>query len=100
MERLADGSVQLTVAAAGQTIVYTASDADPAVASIEADTSRTFESVLGGGAKRALTIRGQLSLRAAATSLHYRYTRTLVDEADGTVIREKTWAEVVPRDHH
>jgi hypothetical protein len=32
--------------------------------------------------------------------LYYRYMRTLVDEADGTAIREKMRAEVVPRDHH
>jgi predicted acyl esterase len=46
---------------------------------------------------RTLTWEGRLSFRSDRESFHYDYTRRLL--RDGELVREKTWTEVIPRDH-
>ncbi|HWZ85503.1 MAG TPA: hypothetical protein VN032_04830, partial [Thermoanaerobaculia bacterium] len=46
---------------------------------------------------RTLAWRAQLSVTSDAKSFHYRLKREL--RKDGTLIREKTWEEAIPRDN-
>ena len=49
-------------------------------------------------ASRTLVWRGDLELSGDADSLRYRYRRQLW--RDGELVRERTWDELIPRDHH
>jgi len=72
-------------------LVYHVADADPAVSAVEGD-AESVETL----ADRVLTYRGHLAITSDATTFHYAYTRELL--RNGTVLRTKTWAEVIPRD--
>ena len=72
-------------------LVYHVDDADPAVSAVEGD-AESVETL----ADRVLTYRGHLAITSDATTFHYAYTRELL--RNGTVLRTKTWAEVIPRD--
>ena len=72
-------------------LVYRVADADPAVSAVEGD-AESVETL----ADRVLTYRGHLAITSDATTFHYAYTRELL--RNGTVLRTKTWAEVIPRD--
>jgi predicted acyl esterase len=72
-------------------LVYRVADADPAVSTVEGE-AESVETL----ADRVLTYRGHLAITSDATTFHYAYTRELL--RNGTVLRTKTWAEVIPRD--
>lgn len=74
-------------------IVCEAKDKDPARASVTGKTRYTIE--LGD---RTLILEGDLSFTSDRVKFYYTYTRRVLE--NGKLIREKTWKEAIPRDHH
>ncbi len=74
-------------------MVHEAQDNDPARASVTGKTRYTVE--LGD---RTLIVEGDLSFTSDCEVFFYVYTRRVLE--DGKLIREKTWEEAIPRDHH
>ena len=74
-------------------IVHEAQDTDPARASVTGKTRYIVE--LDG---RTVTVEGVLSFTSDREDFFYTYTRRLLE--NGKLIREKTWEEAIPRDHH
>jgi len=74
-------------------VVQKAQDDDPARAGVTGKTGYRLE--LGN---RTVTLEGDLSLTSDRENFYYIYTRRALE--DGKLIREKTWEETIPRDHH
>jgi len=90
----ASGSVHLgTKIWYSEEIVHEAQDTDPAVASVTGKTRYIVE--LNG---RSLTVEGILSFTSDLKDFFYTYTRRVLE--NGKLVREKTWEEAIPRDHH
>lgn len=73
-------------------ITYEGRDDRPDIASVSSEYERTFR--LEG---RLLTWQGLLLFRSDRSNFYYTYTRRLL--RDGGLVREKTWEEVIERDH-
>ncbi len=73
-------------------LTYDIDDAHPDTARVRGD-SEYIQAVKD----HVLTWRGRLDVSSDAQTFFYKYTRTLL--RDGVVIRTKTWAEPIPRDH-
>ncbi|HWG68493.1 MAG TPA: CocE/NonD family hydrolase [Steroidobacteraceae bacterium] len=73
-------------------LTYDIDDAHPDTARVRGD-SEYIQAVKD----HVLTWRGRLDVSSDAQTFFYKYTRTLL--RDGVVIRTKTWAEPVARDH-
>jgi hypothetical protein len=71
---------------------YEVEDAHPDVNVVRGDSDSTFH--LQG---RTLLYRGHLEMRSDWKTFYYTYHRELLQ--NGRVIREKTWQDVIPRDH-
>ena len=90
----ASGSLHLgTKIKYSEEIVHEAQDTDPARASVTGKTRYIVE--LDG---RTLTVEGILSFTSDREDFFYTYTKRLLE--NGKLIREKTWEEAIPRDHH
>ena len=63
------------------------------MASVTGKTRYTVE--LDG---RKLTVEGVLSFTSDLEDFFYTYTRRVLE--DGKLVRERTWEETIPRDHH
>ena len=75
-----------------ETIVHEVADAQPEAASVRAEHRTTVE--LGD---RTLVWESLTAFWSDRESFHYDYTRRLL--RDGAVVREKSWKDVIPRDH-
>ena len=71
---------------------YEIADANPAVNTVKGEAETTFQLK-----DRVLTWRGHLSVTSDAKNFFYKYTREVLK--DGTVVKQKTWEETIPRDH-
>jgi predicted acyl esterase len=90
----ASGSVHLgTKIKYSEEIVHEARDDDPARASVAGKTRYVVE--LEG---RTVTVEGILSFTSDLEDFSYSYTRRVLE--NGKLVREKTWEEAIPRDHH
>jgi len=74
-------------------MVHEAQDNDPARASVTGKTRYTIELD-----NRTLIVEGDLSFTSDRENFYYTYTKRLLE--NGKLIREKTWEETIPRDHH
>jgi hypothetical protein len=74
-------------------MVHEAQDSDPARASVTGKTRYTVELD-----DRTLSVEGDLSFTSDRENFYYTYTRRVLENAK--LIREKTWKETIPRDHH
>jgi hypothetical protein len=74
-------------------MAHEAQDNDPAKASVTGKTRYTVELE-----ERTLTIEGDLSFTSDGKNFFYTYTRRVLE--NGKLIKEKTWKETIPRDHH
>lgn len=74
-------------------ITHEAQDDRPDVTSVAAESKTTFQ--LGD---RVLILEGIISFRSDKKNFYYNYTRRLWE--NGRLLREKTWEETIPRDHH
>ena len=75
-----------------EVITYEGQDEHPDTPSLSSEYERTVR--LEG---RLLTWQGLLSFKSDRKNFYYTYTRRLLK--DGELIREKTWDEVIERDH-
>ena len=75
-----------------ENLTYKVDDAHPDTSSVLGEVETVF--VLQG---RELRWRGHLAVTTDQKNFYYSYTRELLK--DGTVIRKKTWNEVIARDH-
>jgi uncharacterized protein len=73
-------------------MTYEIADANPAANTVKGEAETTFQLK-----DRVLTWRGHLSVTSDAKNFFYKYTREVVK--DGTVVKQKTWEETIPRDH-
>lgn len=73
-------------------LTYDAEDAHPATNSVRGEAESIYE--LKG---RVLSWRGHLSVTSDEKNFFYKYTRELLK--DGKMLKQKTWQEVIPRDH-
>jgi len=73
-------------------LTYDIEDAHPDTARVRGDSE-----YIQAANNHVLTWRGRLDVSSDARTFFYKYTRTLL--RDGAVIRTKTWAEPIPRDH-
>ena len=73
-------------------IVHEAQDNDPARARVTGKNRYTIE--LEG---RTVTVEAELSLTSDRQNFYYKYIRRALE--NGKLIREKTWEEIIPRDH-
>ena len=76
-----------------ENLIHEANDDDPARASALGETS--YRIVQGD---RELIFSGNLSLRSDSEFFYYEYTRRLTE--NGEPLRERTWTEKIPRNHH
>ena len=76
-----------------ENMVHEAQDNNPARASVTGQNRYTVELV-----GRTLTVEGDLSFTSDRENFYYTYTRRALE--NGKLIREKTWKETIPRDHH
>ena len=76
-----------------ENMVHEAQDDDPARAGITG-TSRYLIELEG----RTVTVEGDLSFISDRTNFYYTYTRRVLE--NGKMVKEKTWKETIPRDHH
>ncbi len=74
-------------------MVHEARDNDPARTGVTAKTRYTVELD-----DRTLVVEGDLSFTSDRETFFYVYTRRVLE--NGKLIREKTWKEAIPRDHH
>jgi predicted acyl esterase len=75
-----------------ESLTYKVDDAHPELSDVHGEAESIF--VLKG---RELRWRGHLSITTDQKNFYYRYTRELLK--DGQLLRQKTWEEVIPRDH-
>ena len=75
-----------------ESIIHETSDAHPEVTSVTGEHATTVE--LPG---RVLRWKGSTRLESDSENFYYSYTRRLFQ--DGKLLREKSWAETIPRDH-
>jgi predicted acyl esterase len=75
-----------------ETIVHETSDEHPEATSVRGHYRTTVEL-----ADRTLVWEAVASLRSDLENFHLSYTRRLL--RDGQLVREKTWEDVIPRDH-
>jgi hypothetical protein len=75
-----------------ESIIHETSDEHPEVTSVTGEHTTTVE--LPG---RVLRWEGSTRLTSDRENFHYTYTRRLFQ--DGKLLREKSWAETLPRDH-
>jgi len=73
-------------------LTYDVEDAHPEVNVVIGDSDTTYELK-----NRTLLYRGHLEMRSDQNHFYYTYHRELLQ--NGKVIRDKTWKEVIPRDH-
>jgi uncharacterized protein len=73
-------------------LTYVLNDANPAVNTIHGEAESIY--TLSG---RVLSWRGHLSVSSDEKNFFYEYTRELLK--DGQLLKQKTWKEVIPRDH-
>ena len=76
-----------------ETITHHASDENPAEASLVGEHRMTVELDTG----RTLVWEAELDFSSDLESFFYRYTRRLFE--NGELLRERTWKDVIPRDH-
>ncbi len=90
----ASGSVHLgTTIKYSEEMVHEAHDKDPARASVTCMTRYTIELD-----NRTLILEGDLTFTSDPEVFLYVYTRRVLE--DGQLLRERTWEEAIPRDHH
>jgi predicted acyl esterase len=78
-------------------LTHKANDTDPAVASAVGKTS--YRILQGEGqANRELILSCDLDWRSDSDFFYYQYTRRLHENGD--LLREKTWTDKIPRQHH
>jgi len=75
-----------------ESLTYNADDARPAISSVQGEAKTVFE--LKG---RVLTWQGHLSVTTDQKNFYYKYTRELLKDAQ--MVKQKTWQEIIPRDH-
>jgi hypothetical protein len=75
-----------------ETITHEASDAHPEATSVRGEHRTTVE--LPG---RTLVWEGRVWFRSDRENFLYSYTRRLLE--NGELVREKSWEDVIPRDH-
>jgi uncharacterized protein len=73
-------------------MTYEIADANPAVNTVKGEAETTLQLK-----DRVLTWRGHLSVTSDAKNFFYKYTREVLK--DGSVVKQKTWEETIPRDH-
>ncbi|MGB6865689.1 MAG: CocE/NonD family hydrolase, partial [Candidatus Aminicenantaceae bacterium] len=76
-----------------ENMVHEAQDKDPARASVTGKTRYTVELD-----DRTLILEGDLSFTSDRENFYYAYTKRILE--NGKLIKEKTWKETIPRDHH
>jgi predicted acyl esterase len=74
-------------------IIQDAQDNDPARAAVMSNAGYTLE--IGD---RTVKLEGDLSVTSDRENFYYSFTRRALE--NGKLIREKTWEETIPRDHH
>jgi hypothetical protein len=74
-------------------IVHEADDLHPERASVASALAHTVTL-----SDRVLRFEGLLDFRSDAQNFYYTYTRRVLQ--DGELVRERTWEEAIPRDHH
>jgi predicted acyl esterase len=74
-------------------IVHKAKDNNPAIASVTGKTRYVIELK-----NRTVTVEGNLSFTSDRENFYYTYTRRVLE--NGKLIKEKSWEETIPRDHH
>jgi len=74
-------------------MAHEAHDKDPARASVTCKTRYTIELD-----NRTLILEGDLTFTSDPEVFLYVYTRRVLE--DGQLLRERTWEEAIPRDHH
>lgn len=74
-------------------VIREAEDDNPALAGVIGKTA--YELELGD---RIVKLEGDLSVTSDPENFYYSYTRRALE--NGKLIREKTWEETIPRDHH
>jgi hypothetical protein len=75
-----------------ESLVYDADDAHPETSAVRGEAESIF--TLKG---RELRWRGHLSVTTDQKNFYYKYTRELLK--DGQMLKQKTWQEIIPRDH-
>ncbi len=75
-----------------ESLTYEADDARPETSAVRGEAKSVFE--LQG---RVLTWQGHLSVTTDQKNFYYKYTRELLK--DGQMWKQKTWEEIIPRDH-
>jgi hypothetical protein len=75
-----------------EVITYEGQDDHPDTPSLSSEYETTFRLE-----DRLLTWQGILSFKSDQKNFYYTYTRRLLK--DGELVREKTWDEVIERDH-
>jgi len=80
-----------------ENLTYDVNDAHPDASAVRGEAESIF--ALKGGALQGheLRWRGHLSVTTDQENFYYRYTRELLK--DGLKVKEKTWEEIIPRDH-
>jgi uncharacterized protein len=73
-------------------MTYEIADANPAANTVKGEAETTFQL-----RDRVLTWRGHLSVTSDTKNFFYKYTREVLK--DGSVVKQKTWEETIPRDH-
>ena len=76
-----------------EVIIREVQDDRPDRASVSSDMKTTVQLE-----NRSLTWQGILRLSSDRENFYYTYTRRLLE--NGRLVREKTWEETIPRDHH
>jgi uncharacterized protein len=75
-----------------ESLTYHVDDAHPETSPVEGEAESIFN--LKG---RELRWRGHLSVTTDQKNFYYKYTRELLK--DGQMLKQKTWEEIIPRDH-
>jgi len=74
-------------------MIHEAQDNDPAKTSVIGKSRYAVELD-----KRTVTVEGDLSFTSDFENFYYVYTKRVLE--NGKLVREKTWKETIPRDHH
>ena len=74
-------------------MAHEAQDNNPAGTSVTGKTRYTVELDA-----RTVTVEGDLLFSSDHKNFYYTYTRRVLE--NGKLIKEKTWKETIPRDHH
>jgi len=75
-----------------ESLTYQVADAHPERSDVRGEAESIF--ALKG---RELRWRGLLSVTSDGKNFYYKYTRELLK--DGQIVKQKTWEEIIPRDH-